>query len=44
MYDAGCKAGDIKSPHWGHGGFYARVAKPGTIQAGDEVILESDVA
>lgn len=44
LHDAGCKAGDIQSPHWAHGGFYARVVRPGTIQAGDEVTLESDVA
>ena len=44
LYDARCKAGDVTSPHWGHGGFYARVVRPGTIMAGDAVILESDLA
>lgn len=44
MYDARCNAGDIAAPHWGHGGFYARVVRPGLIQAGDGVTLESDVA
>lgn len=44
LYDAQCKAGDIASPHWAHGGFYARVVRPGMIQAGDGVILESEVA
>jgi MOSC domain-containing protein YiiM len=44
VYDARCKAGDITSPHWAHGGFYARVVRPGLIQAGDAVVLESDVA
>jgi len=44
MYDAQCKAGDITAPHWAHGGFYARVIRPGTIMAGDAVTLESDVA
>ena len=43
LYDAQCKAGDVASPHWAHGGFYARVIRPGLIQAGDAVILESDV-
>jgi MOSC domain-containing protein YiiM len=44
MYDAQCKAGDITSTHWAHGGFYARVIRPGMILAGDAVTLESDVA
>jgi MOSC domain-containing protein YiiM len=44
LYDAACKAGDVRSPHWAHGGFYARIIRPGTIQAGDAAILESDVA
>jgi len=44
LYDAACKAGDITSPHWAHGGFYARVVEPGMIQSGDVVVLESDVA
>jgi len=44
LYDARCNAGDITSPHWAHGGFYARVIRPGVIQAGDAVVLESDIA
>lgn len=44
LHDARCKAGDIASPRWAHGGFYARVIRPGTIQAGDAVILETDIA
>ncbi len=44
LYDARCKAKDTTSPHWGQGGFYARVIRPGIIQAGDEIILESDAA
>ena len=44
LYDAKCKAGDITSPRWAHGGFYARVSRPGFIQAGDAVILESEMA
>jgi MOSC domain-containing protein YiiM len=44
LHDAQCKAGNITSPRWAHGGFYARVVRPGSIQAGDTVVLESDVA
>jgi MOSC domain-containing protein YiiM len=44
LYDQRCHAGDITSPRWAHGGFYARVIRPGMIQAGDAVVLESDVA
>lgn len=44
LYDAACKAGNIASPRWARGGFYARVIRPGLIQAGDTVALESDVA
>jgi MOSC domain-containing protein YiiM len=44
LYDAECKAGNIASPRWAHGGIYARVVQPGTIQEGDAVILESDIA
>lgn len=44
LYDAQCEAGDIGSPNWARGGFYARVVRPGVIRAGDAVVLESDVA
>jgi MOSC domain-containing protein YiiM len=44
LFDSLCKAGDIASPHWAHGGIYARVVRPGMIQAGDAVVLESDIA
>jgi MOSC domain-containing protein YiiM len=44
LYDAQCHAGNTASPHWAHGGFYARVVAPGTIQAGDAVTLETDIA
>lgn len=44
LYDAQCKAGEIASPCWAHGGIYARVIRPGMIQAGDSVVLESDIA
>lgn len=44
IYDARCRAADHTSPLWGHSGFYARIIRPGLIQAGDLVILESEVA
>lgn len=44
LYDAQCKAGDFTSPHWAHGGFYARVIRPGLIRTGDGVVLDSDIA
>lgn len=44
LYDSRCNAGDFTSPHWAHGGFYARVVRAGLIFAGAPVILESDVA
>ncbi len=44
MYDARCKAGDVTSPRWGNGGFYARVLRGGLVMAGAPVTLLSDVA
>ena len=44
LYDARCKAADIASPRWAHGGFYARVIRGGLVAAGAPVVLESDVA
>ena len=44
LYDAQCNAGDVASPRWAHGGIYARVIRPGMIQEGDTVVLESDIA
>jgi MOSC domain-containing protein YiiM len=44
LYDARCSAGDITSPRWAHGGFYARVIRGGLVTAGAPVVLESDVA
>jgi MOSC domain-containing protein YiiM len=43
MYDARCHKGDVESPKWAHGGFYARVIRPGLAMAGDPVVLESDI-
>lgn len=44
LYDARCKNGDITSPHWARGGFYARVVQGGVIAAGSPVELISDIA
>ena len=44
LYDARCKAGDVTSPKWAHGGFYARVVRPGLLAQGAPVALESDIA
>jgi MOSC domain-containing protein YiiM len=44
LYDARCSSGDITSPRWANGGFYARVIRPGLLFSGAPVILESDVA
>jgi len=38
LYDARCKAGDSTSPHWAHGGFYARVITPGIVTPGTPVV------
>jgi MOSC domain-containing protein YiiM len=43
LYDARCRQGDVDSPKWAHGGFYARVVRPGIAVAGAPVVLESDV-
>jgi MOSC domain-containing protein YiiM len=44
LFDKQCKEDDLTSPHWAHGGFYARVVRPGLLSTGAPVILESDVA
>jgi MOSC domain-containing protein YiiM len=44
VYDARCKMGDVGSPKWANGGFYARVVRPGLLVPGAPVILQSDVA
>ena len=40
-YDAQVQSGDPDSPRWGLSGFYASVAQPGTVRAGDPIALES---
>lgn len=44
LFDARCKAGDFRSPHWARGGFYARVITGGLLARGHLVELLSDVA
>jgi MOSC domain-containing protein YiiM len=44
VYDLRCRAGDVTSPNWARGGFYARVVRPGLVMAGAPVELEWDVA
>ncbi len=39
IYDAEIKAGNAASPRWGLGGFYASVLRPGTVRAGDPIML-----
>jgi MOSC domain-containing protein YiiM len=39
IYDARVQAGDPGSPRWGLSGFYASVAQPGTVRAGDPIAL-----
>jgi MOSC domain-containing protein YiiM len=39
IYDQEAKAGNVDSPVWGLGGFYASVVKPGTIHPGDHIHL-----
>jgi len=38
-YDARALAGDAASPVWGMSGFYASVAEPGIVRAGDSIVL-----
>ena len=44
LYDKACKSGDVSSPVWAHGGFYARVVRSGWASAGAPVSLLSDIA
>ncbi len=39
MYDKFVKDGDVGSPKWGLGGFYARVVEPGIIRVQDTITL-----
>jgi MOSC domain-containing protein YiiM len=42
MYDLACSRGDVRSPKWAHGGFYARVIRSGFVSAGEAMVLESE--
>jgi MOSC domain-containing protein YiiM len=39
VFDAEVKAGNVASPRWGLGGFYAKVIQPGTLRPGDTITL-----
>jgi MOSC domain-containing protein YiiM len=43
VYDAQANAGDVSSPHWALGGFYARVLNPGTLRPHDIISLVDQV-
>ncbi|HEY1759519.1 MAG TPA: MOSC domain-containing protein [Bryobacteraceae bacterium] len=44
VYDQSVKAGDWTSPRWGLSGFYAAVVQPGSIHAGDSLVLIDPLA
>jgi MOSC domain-containing protein YiiM len=44
VYDAPVRAGDIASPRWALGGFYASVMQTGTIRTGDPIELLEELA
>jgi len=44
VYDQEVKAGNVASPVWGLGGFYASVLQPGTIRPGDPILLLDESA
>jgi MOSC domain-containing protein YiiM len=43
VYDAQAKAGDVSSPRWAIGGFYARVLNPGALRPHDIISLVDQV-
>ena len=43
VYDGGVKAGDVTSPRWGLGGFYARVLRAGVLRPHDIIELIDQV-
>jgi MOSC domain-containing protein YiiM len=43
LYDQACKRGDVTSPRWGMGGFYARVLQSGSLRQGDIITLVDQV-
>lgn len=44
LYDDRCKAGDVMSPRWAKGGFYAAVVEGGLIRTGDAIALADQQA
>ena len=44
VFDSEMKAGNVASPRWGLGGFYASVIRAGTIRAGDPIQLLEELA
>jgi MOSC domain-containing protein YiiM len=44
VYDAKMDSGDVTSPRWGLGGFYASVMRGGTIRTGDPIQLLEELA
>jgi MOSC domain-containing protein YiiM len=44
LFDALVKAGEVSSPRWGLGGFYARVVEDGLVRSGDPVALVDALA
>ncbi len=44
IYDAGVKALDPRSPHWGMSGFYASVRSPGPVAPGDWIEVTAKLA
>jgi MOSC domain-containing protein YiiM len=43
VYDRQVKAGDVSSPRWGLGGFYARVLRGGVVRPRDTIQLVDQV-
>jgi MOSC domain-containing protein YiiM len=44
IFDAGVRALDPASPHWGMSGFYASVRSPGPVAAGDLIEVTAKLA
>jgi MOSC domain-containing protein YiiM len=44
IYDAGVKALDPDSPHWGMSGFYTQVLTPGPVQTNDMIEVVASLA
>ena len=42
LWEKRCRKGDVESPKWALGGFYARVIREGIVVEGAAVVLESE--